>query len=193
MISYGAKYAKGAILSRKKYLIEPNFVDLTQCCESEKTQYLNEARHQMATQGVPTDSWPLFDINIIRIDEDTHLLHLIVDLVVADGRSLNLLFQQWQDLYHEPTSKLDTPAIAISQYLENKPSRALIKNSSKPNNTGWIDCRLTPHPSSCRNKRRRIGPRCLYSPFFSGSLNQLQRGAFSHNVLPLWQCLPYSV
>lgn len=166
---------------------EPNYVDLSCSSESDTTQYLTQARNRIATQGVSTDRWPLFDINIIRIDEDTHLLHLVVDLVVADGKSLNLLFQQWQQLYQDPATHLDTPAITIAQYLQNKAEQSA--NEDELAAQQYWNERLPTLPDApalplAETRGDVLDQGVLTHRLSAERWNQLQHQAFSHNVLP---------
>ncbi|ODP98165.1 hybrid non-ribosomal peptide synthetase/type I polyketide synthase [Salinivibrio sp. SS2] len=166
---------------------EPSYVDLSSSSESDTTRYLTQARNRIATQGVSTDRWPLFDINIIRIDEETHLLHLVIDLVVADGKSLNLLFQQWQQLYQDPATHLDTPAITVAQYLENKAAQSVGEDGLAAQQ--YWNQRLPSLPDAPALPLAETRGDVLDQGVFTHRLsaerwNQLQHQAFSHNVLP---------
>ncbi|WFB49457.1 non-ribosomal peptide synthetase/type I polyketide synthase [Vibrio coralliilyticus] len=166
---------------------EPHYVDLTQSAESDKAQYLTEARSRIAAQGVATDCWPLFDLSIVKTDQDTHLLHLVVDLVVADGRSLNLLFQQWQHLYDNPSVALDKPLMTIAQYLENKAEQNT--NGSKQAARQYWNDRLPTMPDApalplADSRGDSLDQRVLTHRVSAQNWNLLQRQAFGHNVLP---------
>ncbi|PKG39105.1 hybrid non-ribosomal peptide synthetase/type I polyketide synthase [Psychromonas sp. Urea-02u-13] len=97
---------------------QPQYVNLTAEDESSKQRIINDARHRIATNGISTDQWPLFDISIVQTDRKTSLVHLVIDLVVADGRSLNLIFTHLQILYQDINAKLDLCSITAGQYLE---------------------------------------------------------------------------
>lgn len=96
---------------------QPQYVDLTAMDKARKDHFIGEARGQIVAQGVPTDQWPLFDINILQTDIDTSLVHLVVGLVVADGKSLGTLFQQLQSLYEDLSSALPVPHMTAAAYL----------------------------------------------------------------------------
>ncbi|WP_234911802.1 condensation domain-containing protein, partial [Vibrio anguillarum] len=96
---------------------QPQFLDLSSWDEPQKTRWIDEARTQIAAHGVATHQWPLFDISILQVDGETSLVHLVLDLVVADGKSLNTLFQQWFALYDDLSIELAVPTMSIDNYL----------------------------------------------------------------------------
>ncbi|MDA0119661.1 non-ribosomal peptide synthetase/type I polyketide synthase [Vibrio sp. T11.5] len=166
---------------------EPDYVDLTQYAESDKAQYLTEAREHIAAQGIPTDRWPLFNLTIIKTNEDTHLLHLVIDLVVADGTSLNLLFQQWQQLYNDSSATLNKPSMTIAQYLDQKAERHA-NGSQHASRQYWIE-RLPTLPDApalpLADSRAESMNQCVLTHRVSEKdWNQLQRQSLGHNVLP---------
>ncbi len=97
---------------------QPQYVDLKAMEKSSKQAVIDDARRRIAANGMPTEQWPLFDISIVQVDSKISLVHLVIDLVVADGRSLNILFQHLQALYQDINAKLDLSSITAGQYFE---------------------------------------------------------------------------
>ncbi|MBU2898684.1 non-ribosomal peptide synthetase/type I polyketide synthase [Vibrio hepatarius] len=164
----------------------PHYIDLRKLSEAEKGDYLTKARHRIATQGVPTEQWPLFDIHILHIEEKSHLIHIVVDLVVADGKSLNLLFQQWQSLYQNPSQVLDTPAINITEYME----KAKLQNSNNidADRKYWMD-RLPALPDApklplAESRSDVLNQGVLTHLLSESNWRKIQHYSFTNNVLP---------
>jgi amino acid adenylation domain-containing protein len=59
-------------------------------------------RAEMDHQSVSTDTWPLFDIRAVATGPDTLRLYFGFDIMILDGLSLYLLFQDWRRFYEDP-------------------------------------------------------------------------------------------
>lgn len=69
-------------------------------------------RAQMSHQVLPADRWPLFDIKALRSTQRRFRLCISIDILLVDAWSMNMLIEQWLQLYHEPARTL--PAIDFS-------------------------------------------------------------------------------
>lgn len=68
-------------------------------------------REKMSHQVLDTAQWPLFDIKVTRLDS-RDILHISMDVLIADGLSTVMLFKEWSQLYYEPNVEL--PPLTLS-------------------------------------------------------------------------------
>ena len=93
-------------------------IDLSHLSEALKEQQIESSKRNITAHGVPTNSWPLFDISALKLSNNETLIHLVIDLVVADGKSLTILFQQLEHWYFDIEATIAPPRIDIKTYLE---------------------------------------------------------------------------
>ncbi|WP_271271073.1 non-ribosomal peptide synthetase/type I polyketide synthase [Aliamphritea hakodatensis] len=96
----------------------PQFMDLSYADPEQQALQIARIREQIIGQGISTDSWPLFDISIIKLAETRTLIHFVIDLVVADGKSLGVVFSQLQALYDSPDAGLPETSVDIFEYMQ---------------------------------------------------------------------------
>jgi amino acid adenylation domain-containing protein/thioester reductase-like protein len=89
------------------------------CAESETAiaSQLATIRQQMSHQVRQPEQWPLFEICASRLDDRTTRLHISIDGLIADGRSLFLLFQDWGEWYRNPARSLPTFQLSFRDYV----------------------------------------------------------------------------
>ena len=61
--------------------------------------HLADVRAEMSHQVMRSDHWPLFEIRAYRLDDRRHRLHISMDALIADGRSIQIVLQDWYRLY----------------------------------------------------------------------------------------------
>jgi len=61
--------------------------------------FLTQIRESMCYRVLPTDCWPLFEIEISWLDEERYRLHINLDLLQFDTRSFKILFDDWYTVY----------------------------------------------------------------------------------------------
>lgn len=86
-------------------------IAISQMTGDDQEQGLLAVREQMSHQVMDTAKWPLFDIRVSRTDE-RDILHISMDVLIADGLSTVMLFKEWSELYHQPQTEL--PALEVS-------------------------------------------------------------------------------
>jgi amino acid adenylation domain-containing protein len=59
-------------------------------------------RAQMSHQVLPADRWPLFDIKALRSAPQRFRLCISIDILLVDAWSMNMLIEQWLQLYKDP-------------------------------------------------------------------------------------------
>ncbi|NEO79695.1 amino acid adenylation domain-containing protein [Moorena sp. SIO4G3] len=78
---------------------------------------LENIRNQMSHQVLATNQWPLFDLRAARLNEQWCRLYIDIDMLILDGLSFYMLFEQWAQLYKEPESELPATEISFRDYV----------------------------------------------------------------------------
>ena len=81
-------------------------------CASSIDAHLEGVRREMSHYVHPTDVWPLFEFRATTFGSETTRLHIGFDLLIADGRSFEIIFGELAALYQG--SNLDLPALELS-------------------------------------------------------------------------------
>ena len=74
--------------------------------------HLENVRREMAQYVHPTDIWPLFEFRASMLDLHRTRLHIGFDLLIADGRSFEIIFGELAALYRD--ANLDLPSLELS-------------------------------------------------------------------------------
>lgn len=91
--------------------------DLRSWSDDQTEAHLDLLRRQMSSELRPLDQWPLFDFQVTHIDRHTSRLHIVIDLLIMDGNSIQLFFQQLFTLYTTGSGAVKTPAIRFRDYI----------------------------------------------------------------------------
>ena len=78
---------------------------------------LESTRARLSHKVHASDQWPLFDFCFSRLDEKISRLHIGIDLLIVDGRSFEILFQELIELYHHPETELPPLELSFRDYL----------------------------------------------------------------------------
>ncbi|MBC8943854.1 non-ribosomal peptide synthetase/type I polyketide synthase [Xenorhabdus indica] len=165
----------------------PTIIDCRDMTQEECETQLNNARNTLRTQGVPSDNWPLFDLTLYHTDDRTHLLHLTIDLLVADGKSLTLILRDLHHWYQEPDWQPEPSAITITDYiqtLENEKTGEAWQQSRQY----WLD-RLPSIPDAPvlplkDHQSQLLDQQCLTGYISAQQWQRLQQRAAEHRVSP---------
>jgi amino acid adenylation domain-containing protein len=74
-------------------------------------------RAKMSHQVLPADQWPLFDIKALRADAHRFRLCISIDILLVDAWSMNMLIEQWLQLYRQPALELPPIAFSFRDYV----------------------------------------------------------------------------
>nr|ADH04660.1 TugD [Chondromyces crocatus] len=83
----------------------------------EATARALEVRAAMSHRVLPTDRWPLFELSATRLPDQVLRLHLGVDMLIADARSLVILFQDVVRFYADPAASLPPFTLTFRDYV----------------------------------------------------------------------------
>lgn len=78
---------------------------------------LEDVRYRMSHQILPSDQWPLFDIQATLLDDQNIRLHVSLDALIFDGWSIAITYQEWAALYHHPETELEPLEISFRDYV----------------------------------------------------------------------------
>lgn len=78
---------------------------------------LEDVRYRMSHQILPSDRWPLFDIQATLLDQGRTRIHVSLDALVFDGWSIAITYQEWATLYHHPETELEPLEITFRDYV----------------------------------------------------------------------------
>ena len=80
--------------------------DLEHCSSTIQANECEAVRKKLRSQVIPVDTWPWFEIHHSKLSSEKSILHISIDLLIADIWSINLLFKEWYRLYLEPHAPL---------------------------------------------------------------------------------------
>ncbi len=103
------------LASPQRYEIRVN--DLRGRNAAEATARLEAIRARMSHQVHASDQWPLFEFTVSLLNQKVNRLHVSLDLLIADGRSFEILFQELMQLYHHPETSLPPIDLSFRDYL----------------------------------------------------------------------------
>ncbi|MDQ3205051.1 MAG: amino acid adenylation domain-containing protein [Pseudomonadota bacterium] len=87
-------------------------IDLESLDEAAATERQLALREQMSHQVLPADRWPLFDIKALRSTQERFRLCISIDILLVDAWSMNMVIEQWLQLYQD--AELTLPPIDFS-------------------------------------------------------------------------------
>jgi len=84
-------------------------VDLRHMDSKAQEAYILKEREEKSHQVFETDKWPLFEFKMLRITDEINYLFFGLDMLIADGASILMIFNQIMKYYENP--KLNLPEI----------------------------------------------------------------------------------
>jgi amino acid adenylation domain-containing protein len=78
---------------------------------------LAETRAHLSRKSHQPDVWPLFDFHVTHLPSGKSLLHVTIDLLIGDGRSLEIVFGELAQLYRDPKAELPPLELSFRDYL----------------------------------------------------------------------------
>ncbi|MBE6052204.1 MAG: amino acid adenylation domain-containing protein [Clostridium sp.] len=74
-------------------------IDLTNKTVEEKEDCNLKLRHEMSHHIFDTDVWPLFNFKALKMDVSTYKILFEIDLLIADGASIQMIFKEMKEFY----------------------------------------------------------------------------------------------
>ena len=101
--------------SPQNYEIKVN--DLRKLDAATAAARLDSIRAGMSHQVHASDQWPLFEFCVSLVDAKINRLHISTDLLIGDGRSFEIVFQELMQLYRDPEASLPPIELSFRDYL----------------------------------------------------------------------------
>ncbi|WP_035242665.1 amino acid adenylation domain-containing protein [Desulfobacter vibrioformis] len=102
-----------------------DYVDVSGFDEQNLADRLQEIREEMSHKVYDTETWPLFDIRLIKTPQQ-HVLHFSMEFLIADGASVRLLLSEFESLYFNKVPQLPDLQLTFRDYVITEKN---IKNS----------------------------------------------------------------
>ncbi|MBO3457408.1 non-ribosomal peptide synthetase [Aetokthonos hydrillicola Thurmond2011] len=99
---------------------EISILDLRGLEPKEIDARLEGIRQTLSHQVLPSDQWPLFNIQATYLDNQRFRLHIGIDLLMMDAASIRILFYEWNQLYQNPEIVLTPLELSFRDYVLHK-------------------------------------------------------------------------
>jgi amino acid adenylation domain-containing protein/non-ribosomal peptide synthase protein (TIGR01720 family) len=82
-----------------------------------RRRQLGGIRDRMSHQVHAAGRWPLFEVTATRLSQRLTRVHVSLDLLIADGASIGILFREWRELYDDPDAPLLPLDLSFRDYV----------------------------------------------------------------------------
>ncbi|MDB6037424.1 MAG: pksN 4 [Verrucomicrobiales bacterium] len=90
--------------------------DLRRRTSLEQSAHLERIREKMSHRIYDPGQWPLFEISVDLLPE-RQVIHFSIDELIIDASGIELLFQQWHQLYLNPDEELPRLSLSFRDYI----------------------------------------------------------------------------
>ncbi|MEV5598708.1 SDR family NAD(P)-dependent oxidoreductase [Streptomyces sp. NPDC052496] len=112
--------------------------DLRALTAAERDQRLAALRAELKAHTFDTAVWPLFLVRATHLDGTVTRLHVGIDVLISDGGSSALLFDEWAELYRDPQRALPEPESTFEEFA--RAARAFCTSEDiAPSRQYWQD------------------------------------------------------
>ena len=94
-----------------------NIADLTGKSLEQAEAALASIRDFMSHQVLDPEEWPIFDIRISRINNETSRIHLSLDMLIVDALSVSQLMKELSLLYQDESASLPPLELSFRDYV----------------------------------------------------------------------------
>ncbi|WP_197363251.1 non-ribosomal peptide synthetase, partial [Streptomyces clavuligerus] len=91
--------------------------DLRGLGAAEQDATVEHTREELARSGPRPESWPLFDLRVDLLTERVSRLYLCCSLLIADGWSFNLFFEELFAVHGDPDARLERLRVTFRDYV----------------------------------------------------------------------------
>lgn len=74
-------------------------IDASTCSDEEKERIILEERAKSDKYIFDVETWPLFELKAVKLAEERYELMFGIDMLIADGASIQLIFKQMYEVY----------------------------------------------------------------------------------------------
>lgn len=93
-----------------------NVLDIRKLNEEDRANALENKRREMSHQIIRTEEWPLFDVQITKMTENTQRIHISFDNIIFDGWSMFHILNEWSNVYRTGVAG-DPIALSFRDYV----------------------------------------------------------------------------
>ena len=79
---------------------------------------LEEIRKDKLEKRFDLNKWPLYDLTVSTLKNNRSRVHFTIDALIADGRSILLLYKQLFMMYKNPCYEIQKPEISFCDYIQ---------------------------------------------------------------------------
>ena len=115
---------RGRINSKGKIEIHPEVPyyrfpidDIRGCTTIDQHKRLEHLRNRMFQEVLASDSWPLYRIKAVHLENGRHRLFISTDALILDASSRSVLFREWRDLYEDEEATLPEIGGSFSEFM----------------------------------------------------------------------------
>ncbi len=105
---------QGILPAGSEYRFKQDVLDVADNPQERLTAIRDAMSHHVFNPG----QWPLFDIRVSIID-GRRILHLGMDLLIADAASMLLLYREWRSFYEDPAQNVSKPKRSFAQFVQH--------------------------------------------------------------------------
>lgn len=91
--------------------------DIRPLGSEERAARLAAIHEEMTTHTFDTSRWPLVLVRATRVEDDLTRLHVAIDVLISDGASSTLLFNEWARCYRDPEASLPEPGASFAEHV----------------------------------------------------------------------------
>lgn len=94
-----------------------SYIDISNLSQEEQQIYIKNKREKLSHRVFETDKWPLFGFEAYKISEWENYLFVDVDMLIADGGSLQIIGNELIQYYNKPDEKLPELMFTFKDYM----------------------------------------------------------------------------
>ncbi|MFY9074804.1 amino acid adenylation domain-containing protein [Malaciobacter mytili] len=91
--------------------------DFSKLVQKDSNNKIEKLRKKLSHRVPKTDKWPLFDIHVSKLQNNITRLHISLDNIMTDGRSIGIMLSEWVYLYHNPQNTLPELSLSFRDYI----------------------------------------------------------------------------
>lgn len=91
--------------------------DFTSLSKDEREESLANLRTRLSHRVPRTDQWPLFDIHATKLQNGITRLHISLDNIMTDGKSIGIMLSEWVHMYYNPAQQLPQLSLSFRDYV----------------------------------------------------------------------------
>ncbi|MFZ5989459.1 MAG: AMP-binding protein [Bacillota bacterium] len=91
--------------------------DLRHLNTQEQKLFIEDHREDMSHRVLKPNQWPLFEFKAIRLTDDTSLLCVGIDMLIADGASIQIIGRELVDFYNNQDMILPRQEFSFRDYM----------------------------------------------------------------------------